>query len=62
MMASLRIGQRTAREWFSSLPALLLLLMTIFLASGEVIHSQLLKIGENTWEGYFQLRGAGILS
>lgn len=27
----------------------------------EVLHSQLLKIGENTWEGYFKLRGAGIL-
>ncbi|MED5387483.1 MAG: TRAP transporter large permease subunit [Pseudomonadota bacterium] len=60
MAISLRIGQRTGREWFSSMPALLLLLMTIFLASGEVIHSQLLKIGENTWENYFQLRGAGL--
>ena len=53
------IGERTTREWFSSLPTLILLLLTILLASGEVIHSQLLKIGENTWEGYFLLRGAG---
>ncbi|MDX1268998.1 MAG: acyl-CoA dehydrogenase family protein, partial [Oceanisphaera sp.] len=36
-------------------------MLTIFLASGEVIHSQLLKIGENTWEGYFKLRTAGLV-
>ena len=56
MTMTLRMERRTAREWLSSLPALLLLLMTIFLASGQVIHSQLLSIGENTWDNYFQLR------
>ncbi|MTT53867.1 TRAP transporter large permease subunit [Alcanivorax sp. VBW004] len=62
MATSLRMERRTAREWFSSLPTLLLLLLTIFLASGQVIHSQLLSIGENTWDNYFQLRSAGALN
>ncbi len=57
----MKMANRSVGEWLSSLPTLILLLLTVFLASGEVIHSQLLKIGENTWEGYFQLRGAGIL-
>ena len=57
----MKVANRSVGEWLSSLPTLILLLLTVFLASGEVIHSQLLKIGENTWEGYFQLRGAGIL-
>ncbi len=57
----MKVANRSVGEWLSSLPTLILLLMTVFLASGEVIHSQLLKIGENTWEGYFQLRGAGIM-
>lgn len=59
--SSINMANRSVGEWLSSLPTLIILLLTIFLASGEVIHSQLLKIGENTWEGYFQLRGAGIL-
>jgi len=59
--SSMKVANRSVGEWLSSLPTLILLLLTVFLASGEVIHSQLLKIGENTWEGYFQLRGAGIL-
>jgi len=58
---SLTVANRSVAEWLSSLPTLILLLLTIFLASGEVIHSQLLKIGENTWEGYFLLRGAGMV-
>ncbi len=58
----MKMANRSVGEWLSSLPTLILLLLTVFLASGEVIHSQLLKIGENTWEGYFQLRGAGILN
>ncbi len=58
---SLSVGRRSPKEWLSSLPTLIVLLLTIFLASGEVIHSQLLKIGENTWEGYFKLRTAGLV-
>lgn len=60
-IASLSMAQRSAGEWLSSLPTIILLLLTIFLASGEVIHSQLLKIGESTWEGYFKLRTAGLV-
>ncbi|WP_303761675.1 TRAP transporter large permease subunit [Alcanivorax jadensis] len=59
--SSMKVANRSVGEWLASLPTLILLLLTVFLASGEVLHSQLLKIGENTWEGYFKLRGAGIL-
>jgi len=37
-IASLSMAQRSAGEWLSSLPTIILLLLTIFLASGEVIH------------------------
>ncbi len=50
MATSLRMERRTAREWFSSLPTLLLLLLTMFLASVQVLLAQLLAIGDNTWE------------
>lgn len=59
--SSLRIANRSAGEWLSSLPTLIILLITIFLASGEIIHSQLLKFGQNTWDDYFLLRGAGVV-
>ena len=53
---SMTFAGRGLGEWFSSLPTVVILLLTIFLASGEIIHSQLLKVGESSWEGYFQLR------
>ncbi|MFN3712824.1 MAG: TRAP transporter large permease subunit [Alcanivoracaceae bacterium] len=56
------VANRSPGEWLSSLPTVVILLLTIFLASGEIIHSQLLKIGENTWQGYFELRTAGLIS
>jgi TRAP-type C4-dicarboxylate transport system permease large subunit len=56
---SVTIANRSLSEWVSSLPTLIILLIVIFLSSGEIIHSQLLKIGENTWDEYFLLRGAG---
>ena len=59
--SSFTLGKRTVTEWLSSLPTLIILLLTIFLSSGEIIHSQLLKIGENTWDEYFTLRGAGAI-
>ena len=58
---SFKIANRSVGEWISSLPTLIILLITIFVASGEIIHSQLLKVGENTWEEYFLLRGAGVI-
>ncbi|MEY1662175.1 TRAP transporter large permease subunit [Isoalcanivorax beigongshangi] len=51
---------RSPGEWLSSLPTILILLLTIFLSSGEIIHSQLLKVGESTWEEYFLLRSASV--
>ena len=40
---------------------MIILLITIFVASGEIIHSQLLRVGEATWDEYFLLRGAGVV-
>ncbi|MBL7249507.1 TRAP transporter large permease subunit [Alloalcanivorax marinus] len=51
---------RSPQEWLSTLPVLLLLVLVVFLSSGQIIHSQLLKIGEATWEEYFLLRTAGL--
>ncbi len=59
--SSFKIANRSVGEWLSSLPTLVILLITIFLASGEIIHSQLLKVGQNTWDDYFLLRGAGVV-
>ncbi len=56
LSSRLRIANRTVGEWVSTLPTVLILLITIFLASGEIIHSQLLKFGERNWEEYFLLR------
>ena len=58
--SSFTVANRSIGEWLSSLPTLILLLLTIFLSSGEVIHSQLLKIGE-TPGGLLLLRGAGMV-
>ena len=44
----LTVAKRSVGEWLSSLPTLFILLTVIFLSSGQIIHSQLLKIGENT--------------
>lgn len=52
----LRIANRSIGEWISTLPTVVILLITIFLASGEIIHSQLLKFGEYHWDEYFLLR------
>lgn len=56
------VAKRSLGEWLSSLPTFFILLIVIFLSSGQIIHSQLLKIGENTWDDYFLLRTAGIVS
>lgn len=55
--SSFTLANRTLSEWFSSLPTLIILLITVLLSSGEIIHSQLLKIGESTWDEYYTLRG-----
>ena len=58
---TLGMPRRTPTEWLSTLPTLLLLLVVVFLSSGQIIHSQLLKIGEATWQEYFMLRSAGVM-
>mgnify|MGYP006864748429 CR=1 FL=1 len=55
------LKSRSISEWLCSLPTLIILLLVIFLSSGQIIHSQLLKFGEQTWEDYFLLRGAGVI-
>ena len=50
------IRSRSAREWLSSLPVVILLLCVIVAGNSENIHSQLLKTGELLWKDYFILR------
>ncbi|PVY77634.1 TRAP-type C4-dicarboxylate transport system permease large subunit [Tamilnaduibacter salinus] len=48
--------QRTGLEWFSSLPACLLLLLVVLFSTSSDIHNQMLSGGEALWSGYFKLR------
>jgi TRAP-type C4-dicarboxylate transport system permease large subunit len=43
---SRKILGRTILEWFSSLPVFALLLLTLIIGTGEMVHGQLLKFGE----------------
>jgi TRAP-type C4-dicarboxylate transport system permease large subunit len=53
---------RTLSEWFSSLPVFALLLLTLVIGTGEMVHGQLLKFGESMFGDktsqvqYFMLR------
>lgn len=53
---------RTWTEWFSSLPVFLLLVLTLVIGTGEMIHGQLLRMGERMFGDqeagiqYFMLR------
>ncbi len=53
---------RSALEWFSSLPVMFLLVLTLVIGTGEMIHGQLLRMGENmfgnpsTGVQYFMMR------
>ncbi|MDX1635569.1 MAG: C4-dicarboxylate ABC transporter, partial [Marinobacter sp.] len=49
-------SRRTTREWFSSLPACLLLLAVVVFSTSSDIHNQMLRLGEQLWGGYYQLR------
>jgi len=57
-----KILGRTLQEWLSSLPVFLLLLMTLIIGTGEMVHGQLLKAGESMFGNkeagvqYFMLR------
>ncbi|MBH1985843.1 MAG: TRAP transporter large permease subunit [Burkholderiales bacterium] len=60
--ASRSILGRTFSEWFSSLPVFALLLVTLIIGTGEMVHGQLLKVGESMFGDpaaqvqYFMLR------
>lgn len=48
--------RRSGLEWFSSLPACLLLLSVVLFSTSSDIHNQMLKGGEHLWSGYYKLR------
>ncbi|XOZ32766.1 TRAP transporter large permease subunit [Halomonadaceae bacterium KBTZ08] len=50
------LPRRTGIEWFSSLPACLILLLFVFLATSTDLHNKALQLGEHFWSGYYQLR------
>ncbi|MCQ8896952.1 TRAP transporter large permease subunit [Limnobacter humi] len=58
-----RLLGRTVSEWFFGLPIIGLLIFTLIIGTGEMVHGQLLKIGESMFgvpeQGiqYFMLRG-----
>lgn len=56
MEQTLRFGHRTAYEWLAALPAFLVLVFVVVLNTSGALHAQLLKLGENIWSGYFELR------
>ena len=47
---------RAGYEWLAALPVFLVLVCVIVLNTSYATHAQLLKLGESTWDGYFQLR------
>ncbi|WP_303289766.1 TRAP transporter large permease subunit [Marinobacter sp. SS5-14b] len=47
---------RSRLEWFSSLPACLLLLSVVIFSTSSDIHNQMLRGGEQMWSGYYKLR------
>jgi len=57
-----KILGRTVQEWFYSLPVFTLLLLTLIIGTGEMVHGQLLKLGESMFGDppaqvqYFMLR------
>ncbi|WP_430459863.1 TRAP transporter large permease subunit [Thalassolituus sp. LLYu03] len=61
MEQTLRVGQRTAYEWLAALPAFLVLVFVVILNTSHAMHAQLLQLGENIWDGYFQLRTDPVL-
>lgn len=56
MIQTLRLANRTGFEWLAAMPAFLVLIFVIVLNTSHATHAQLLKLGENVWDGYFQLR------
>lgn len=60
--ASRSLLGRSPLEWFSSLPVFILLLLTLIIGTGEMVHGQLLRLGESMFGDpsaqvqYFMLR------
>lgn len=48
--------RRTGLEWFSSLPACLLLLAVVVFSTSSDVHNRMLQVGEQLWSGYYKLR------
>ncbi|MBL4797263.1 MAG: TRAP transporter large permease subunit [Oleispira sp.] len=61
MIQTLRLANRTGFEWLAAMPAFLVLIFVILLNTSHATHAQLLKLGENIWDGYFQLRSDPVL-
>ena len=55
-MASDTQNKRSSTEWFSSLPACILLLLVVIFSTSSDIHNQILQVGESFWPGYYKLR------
>lgn len=55
-MASTGLAGRSAREWLSSMPACLLLLAVVIFSTSSDIHNKMLKMGQQFWDGYYNLR------
>ena len=57
MKLTAKFYNRSFREWLSSLPLFLLLLVVILAGNGEKLHARLLYVGELIWQDYYILRG-----
>lgn len=55
-MASNTQSNRSMYEWFSSLPACILLFLVVIFSTSSDIHNQILQVGEHYWPGYYKLR------
>lgn len=55
-MASNTQTNRSFAEWFSSLPACILLFLVVIFSTSSDIHNQILQVGEHFWPGYYKLR------
>jgi len=44
------------RAWFSTIPALLVLLLAVAQGTSELVQARMLALGESTWPGYAEMR------
>jgi len=55
-MVTTGLAGRSAREWLSSMPACFLLLAVVIFSTSSDIHNKMLKMGQQFWDGYYNLR------